>query len=344
MPSAAETCPCACQENVTRSEMCVRFLGEMKTNPSCLFVALYGENDLPYAVERGLADAIIERDTLYCPAIRFLYEIETAASDQQTERNIQIWFLLYFFFTILIGEITRTLVINVAIPPSMFLILEGILIGWYVEGDHPGVHGISVLDQVNAINPFMLFYIFLPGLAFEAAYNMNIHIFRRSFLQIMSLSLPGVTLGTALLGILIHEILPYDWSWQTSFLLGCILVATDTVGQQRWFMDSDQPSLKKLGTLIDAECQLDSDFAISRRLSQLQSWLVNQNLWSYSCRRSGGRCWRSSVEDSHGAFCFPSSPSLGCTDAHMTRLGRPHSRFRCRSYRAYVRSCSTRVV
>jgi NhaP-type Na+/H+ or K+/H+ antiporter/CRP-like cAMP-binding protein len=242
--------------------MCVRFLGEMKTNPSCLFVALYGENDLPYAVERGLADAIIERDTLYCPAIRFLYEIETAASDQQTERNIQIWFLLYFFFTILIGEITRTLVINVAIPPSMFLILEGILIGWYVEGDHPGVHGISVLDQVNAINPFMLFYIFLPGLAFEAAYNMNIHIFRRSFLQIMSLSLPGVTLGTALLGILIHEILPYDWSWQTSFLLGCILVATDTVGQQRWFMDSDQPSLKKLGTLIDAECQLDSDFAI----------------------------------------------------------------------------------
>ena len=261
-PDPDVTCPCGCELNSTRSEMCVRFLREMKTDPSCLFVALYGDNDLGYSVSRDTANAIIERDTLYCPAISLAYDIQAADGEVQAERNAQIWFLLYIFCTILLGELTRTMVINVAIPPSMFLILEGILIGWYVEGDHPGVRGFSILEPVEAINPFMLFYIFLPGLAFEAAYNMNIHIFKRSMVQIMSLSLPGVTLGTALLGVIIHEVLPYDWSWQSSFLLGCILVATDTVGQQRFFMDSDQPSLKKLGTLIDAECQLDSDFAI----------------------------------------------------------------------------------
>lgn len=241
----------------------MRLLRELKSQPSCLFVALYG-GMYGAPVTRDLANAIIERDSLFCPEVAAQQAVSEADTAQQTERSLQIWYLMYVFGAILIGEITRTAVIRVAIPPSMFLILEGILIGYYVEGDHPGVRGISLLEPVNAINPFMLFYIFLPGLAFEASYNMNIHMLKRSFTQIMTLSLPGVTMGTLMLGVAVHEFIPAcsGWSWQSSFLLGCILVATDTVGQQRFFMDSDQPSLKKLGTLIDGECQLDSDFAI----------------------------------------------------------------------------------
>ena len=146
----------------------MRLLRELKSQPSCLFVALYGDM-YGAPVTRDLANAIIERDSLFCPEVAAQQAVSEADTAQQTERSLQIWYLMYVFGAILIGEITRTAVIRVAIPPSMFLILEGILIGYYVEGDHPGVRGISLLEPVNAINPFMLFYIFLPGLAFEAS-------------------------------------------------------------------------------------------------------------------------------------------------------------------------------
>jgi hypothetical protein len=252
-------CPCGCESNHTHVEACINLLREMKTNSSCLFAALYGNNSAAHA---GYAAAVIEREHMYCPAaaqaIDRQAERDAVSTGLQESRSAQINVLVYVFLTILVGELTRSAVVGISIPPSMFLILEGVIVGWWIESNYDNV----LAPHFEEINPYTMFYIFLPGLAFEASYNMNIHVLLRSLTQILLLSIPGVCMTTMLLGIGAKNLLPYDWNWQTSFLFGAIMAATDAVGQQRVLMQYEQPSLKKLGTLVDAECQLDSDMAI----------------------------------------------------------------------------------
>lgn len=78
-------------------------------------------------------------------------------------------------------------------------------------------------------NPRLMLYIFLPPLIFGEAMTMNVCLVRRCFNQCMLLAVPGVFIGTALTGVFGKFVLPYEWDWNTSFLFGSILSATDPV-------------------------------------------------------------------------------------------------------------------
>lgn len=82
------------------------------------------------------------------------------------------------------------------------------------------------------LTPDMLFYIFLPILIFESAYNFNYKdLFKNSF-SIFSLSILWVLISAFSISLILYFILPIFWFWVpflVCLLYGSLISATDTV-------------------------------------------------------------------------------------------------------------------
>lgn len=84
----------------------------------------------------------------------------------------------------------------------------------------------------------VLFTVFLPGLLFKDAIEINFHLFQASLTQLLLLAFPMVLAGTCLTACVAHFIFPYGWSFQLAMTFGSILSATDPgkkEAQQRFF-------------------------------------------------------------------------------------------------------------
>jgi NhaP-type Na+/H+ or K+/H+ antiporter len=86
----------------------------------------------------------------------------------------------------------------------------------------------SVYQWVN-IDGHVLLLVFLPGLLFKDAFEVNFHLFRASFWQLLTMSFPMVLAGTCLVALIGWGVFPYGWSWALSMTFGAILAATDPV-------------------------------------------------------------------------------------------------------------------
>jgi NhaP-type Na+/H+ or K+/H+ antiporter len=81
----------------------------------------------------------------------------------------------------------------------------------------------------RSINAEVLFAVFLPGLLFKDAIEINFHLFQASLAQLLLMAFPMVLAGTFLTACIALYIFPYDWSFQLSLTFGSILAATDPV-------------------------------------------------------------------------------------------------------------------
>lgn len=83
--------------------------------------------------------------------------------------------------------------------------------------------GIAQLD------PHLLLIMFLPTLIFESAFVMDVHTFKKTIGQSMTLAGPGLILSTFLTSLMGKFIFTYNWSWVVALMFGTILSATDPV-------------------------------------------------------------------------------------------------------------------
>ena len=86
----------------------------------------------------------------------------------------------------------------------------------------------SVSQWVN-IDGHVLLLVFLPGLLFKDAFEVNFHLFRASFWQLLTMAFPMVLAGTCLVALIGWGVFPYGWSWSLAMTFGAILAATDPV-------------------------------------------------------------------------------------------------------------------
>lgn len=86
----------------------------------------------------------------------------------------------------------------------------------------------SISMWIN-IDSEVLLLVFLPGLLFRDALNVNLHLFEMGLSQILLLAFPMVLAGTCLTALVGYHGLPYGWSWFLSLTFGSILSATDPV-------------------------------------------------------------------------------------------------------------------
>jgi monovalent cation:H+ antiporter, CPA1 family len=139
------------------------------------------------------------------------------------------------------------------IPYTALLVIAGMIVG-----------------ALGAVNPprltrDLLFAVFLPGLLFEAAFNLDVGIFLKNKMAISALAIPGVIAaiflagtGTALAisGLSTHT----GFTLQQGLVFGALVAATDPIAVVAIFKELRVPV--RLATLVEGESLLNDGTSI----------------------------------------------------------------------------------
>lgn len=130
------------------------------------------------------------------------------------------------------------------VPYTVALVVVGLLVG-----------ALNVVEPPH-LTKELLFSLFLPGLVFEAAYNIHIRELRASWRTISTLAIPGVVVAIGLTGAMmiatfqLFGIAP-DLSWRYAMVFAALVAATDPIAVVSLFRRLGvSPSLT---TTIEAE-------------------------------------------------------------------------------------------
>lgn len=184
--------------------------------------------------------------------------------------------LFFIIVAVIIGAATRFLFQKSVIPFTVILLLIGLGLGVLGRFNYLDIYEIgsttldfSFLDQsirwAANIDPHLLLYVFLPILIFEAAFAMDVHVFKKTFTNATIMAVPGIIVAIVLsallvLGLNYFEIGIPKWNWTISLLFGAVVSATDPVAVVSILKELG--ASKKLGTLIEGESLLNDGTAI----------------------------------------------------------------------------------
>ncbi len=192
------------------------------------------------------------------------------------EHHTDVSPLLFIIFALLVGAGTRYFLSKVGLPYTVLLLLIGIVMGSFGRQDFfhdltlfNQTFDFSIIDQslnwAAHIDPHLILYIFLPILIFEAAFAMDVHVFKKTFANSTLLAVPGILIAIFLTAGLIWVVVSLGlglttWSWEIVLLFGAVISATDPVAVVSILKDLG--ASKKLSTLIEGESLLNDGTAI----------------------------------------------------------------------------------
>ena len=118
--------------------------------------------------------------------------------------------------------------------------------------------GVGVFRLVEAphLTKELLFAVFLPGLVFEAAYNIHARELRAMWRTIVTLAFPGVIVAIGFTCVLVTVAfrmfgIEPDFTWRYALVFAALVAATDPIAVVSLFRDMGVPA--RLTTLIEAE-------------------------------------------------------------------------------------------
>lgn len=183
------------------------------------------------------------------------------------EETVLLAPLLLTIAGLTVGAIFKSLFQRTRIPYTVGLFAIGLAAGIM---NRMGVfHGMpqfsAALDSVANINPDLILYIFLPILIFDAAYELNLHIFKKTLTNATLLAAPGLIICMILTaGVLmaISFFVPgYEkWTWASALMFGALISATDPVAVVALL--HELKTSKRFSTLVDAESLLNDGTGI----------------------------------------------------------------------------------
>lgn len=175
--------------------------------------------------------------------------------------------LLLAISGLMIGAILKSLLQPRNIPYTVGLFVFGLLIGIMERFDcFASLPEISkTIQSVGDMNPDFILYVFLPILIFDAAYEMNMHIFKKTLSNAALLAGPGLVIGmllTAGLVMTFRWIAPdyASWSWSFALMFGALISATDPVAVVALL--HELKTSKRFSTLVDGESLLNDGTGI----------------------------------------------------------------------------------
>lgn len=148
------------------------------------------------------------------------------------------------------------------IPYTVLLVFVGLLIVPVVN--IPGISSVFGFLGDLTLTPEMLFYIFLPALIFESAYNMNIRRMVDSAWSITMLAIVGLLLSTFLIGGALYLLLPHlglPIPFLVALLFGGIISSTDPVAVLSLFKEVGVP--KRLAMIFEGESLFNDGTAVA---------------------------------------------------------------------------------
>ena len=132
----------------------------------------------------------------------------------------------------------------------------GMIIGHIDVMSNDFLLGEKVLREIN---PHLMYYIFLPLLIFDSAFNSRFHVIRPQILSAVLLAGPGVLISITMVAAFATYVFPYHWPWLMSIMFASILSATDPVAVVALLHESG--ASKSLAALIDLESLLNDGSA-----------------------------------------------------------------------------------
>ncbi len=169
-----------------------------------------------------------------------------------------------------VGIITRSL----RVPYPIALVIAGLGLGVLLRSPLPFVGGLE-LDHLH-LTPHLILVVFLPALLFEATLHIEATTLRKTLLPIGLLAIPGVLLTAAIVGVLVHWGVGFDWP--TALLFGAIVAATDPIAVLAIFKRLGVPH--DLEILVEGESLFNDGTAVV--LSRILLGIVLAGTWSVS--------------------------------------------------------------
>ncbi|MBN38296.1 MAG: hypothetical protein CMI29_07500 [Opitutae bacterium] len=211
--------------------------------------------------------------------------------------------LFFLIVALVIGAATRQFLKKVPLPFTVLLLLIGLAMGALNReyGPHGSQHAddavsneahdhgffselwAKTVDTLSGaitwggdLDGHLILYVFLPILIFEAGFALDVHTFKKSFLNAFYLAGPGIVTSTVMTGLAFYGLVSVfgdsggvlaEWSvetgafiWLSSMLFGAVVSATDPVAVVALLKELG--ASKKLGTLIEGESLLNDGTAI----------------------------------------------------------------------------------
>ena len=206
--------------------------------------------------------------------------------------------LFFLIVSLVIGAATRHFLQRIPLPFTVLLLLIGLAMGalnraYGPHGGHAHAEG-HVAGEVGGIwdkfvdtlggaiswggnlDGHLILYVFLPILIFEAGFALDVHTFKKSFLNAFYLAGPGIVTATVMTGLAFMGLVTAfggtggvleDWNVDSGafivlacMLFGAVVSATDPVAVVALLKELG--ASKKLGTLIEGESLLNDGTAI----------------------------------------------------------------------------------
>lgn len=154
----------------------------------------------------------------------------------------------------MISSSVATLVVLGAGAVLVALLAERIRIPYVVALAAVGVLAGLVVAPVHVhLTSSLILFILLPGLLFEAAFNLNWRQLRDNLAAVIALATLGVFLTTAVAGFVVHEVLGLGLA--VAVVFGAIVAPTDPVAVVAVFRRLGVPS--RLANLVESESLLN---------------------------------------------------------------------------------------
>lgn len=197
-------------------------------------------------------------------------------SEHAEEHHTDTSPLFFIIIAVIIGALTRFTFQKSIIPFTVILLLIGIGLGVLGRLNYLDIYEIGSstldltfldksIDWAANIDPHLLLYVFLPILIFEAAFAMDVHVFKKTFTNATILAVPGIIVAIVLSALMMVGLnylgigVP-KWNLTISLLFGAVISATDPVAVVSILKELG--ASKKLGTLIEGESLLNDGTAI----------------------------------------------------------------------------------
>ncbi len=151
------------------------------------------------------------------------------------------------FSSLTLATIIHAICKKLKISFPIGLLVGGLLLAFAVD-----FFEITAFEHFS-FSPDIVFYVFLPTLIFESAYNMNFRQFRGVIGDVTLMAIFGLVISTFIVAGGLNYAL--DLPWGPSFLFGALISATDPVAVLAVFKDLKAP--KRLSTIVEGESLLN---------------------------------------------------------------------------------------
>lgn len=175
--------------------------------------------------------------------------------------------LIFVVVCLVLGAILKSLLKKTTFPYTVGLFAIGIVIGLLDRfGVFPETRFLkSAVDFAGNMDPDLILFIFLPILIFDGAYELDLHVFRKSLLNSTLLAGPGMVIAMLLTGVFIMGMASFipaceGWNWNYAFMFGALISATDPVAVVALLKELG--TSKRFSTLVDAESMLNDGTGI----------------------------------------------------------------------------------